>query len=256
MHSFIHDGFAIAYIDRAPEAGAGEPVLLIHGFASTHHVNWVSTGWAKTLADAGYRVVALDNRGHGRSDKSRDPAVYTPERMAGDSAALLDHLGIGRAHVFGYSMGARIAASLAFAYPEKVATLILGGLGYGMVEGVGDWNPIVAGLLADDPATIDHPRGKMFRAFAEQTKSDRHALAACIQTSRALISVEDIATIAAPTLIGVGTRDDIAGSAQRLAAIMQRAQAFDIEGRDHMLSVGDRTWKAKVMEFLKDHPLE
>ena len=260
MLSFVHDGFEIAFIDRTPEigaggSGAGEPVLLIHGFASTHHVNWVAPGWVKTLAEAGYRVIALDNRGHGRSQKSYDTADYAPELMAGDAAALLDHLGLKRAHVFGYSMGARIAAFLALAHPEKVATLILGGLGYGMIDGVGDWDPIAEALVADDPATISLTRGKMFRPFADQTQSDRLALAACIETSRSLITEADMARIAAPTLIGVGTKDDIAGSGQRLAAIMQAAQAFDIEGRDHMLSVGDRSWKTKVVAFLEDHPI-
>lgn len=255
MFSFVHDGFEIAFIDRRPEHGPGEPVLLIHGFASSHHVNWVAPGWVKTLADAGYRAVALDNRGHGRSTRSYDDADYTPQRMAGDAAALLDHLGIACAHVFGYSMGARISAFLALSHPEKVATLILGGLGYGMVDGVGDWDPIADALLAPDPAAIEHPRGKMFRAFADQTKSDRRALAACIATSRELLSQHDAARIAQPTLIGVGTKDDIAGSARRLAALMPDAEAFDIEGRDHMLSVGDRSWKAKVLEFLKDHPI-
>ncbi|MCO5147219.1 MAG: alpha/beta hydrolase [Aquamicrobium sp.] len=255
MSSFVHDGFEIAFLDRRPEAGAGEPVLLIHGFASTHHVNWVAPGWAKTLGDAGYRVIAPDNRGHGRSQKSYDPADYTPQVMAEDAAALLDHLGIPRAHVFGYSMGARISAFLALRHPDKVATLVLGGLGYGMVDGVGDWDPIAAALVAEDPATVDNPRGKMFRAFADQTKSDRLALAACIATSRELVSEEEMAGIAAPTLIGVGTKDDIAGSAERLSALMPDAEPFDIVGRDHMLSVGDRSWKAKVLEFLKDHPI-
>ena len=255
MLSFVHDGFEIAFIDRAPQHGPGEPVLLIHGFASSHHVNWVAPGWAKTLSDAGYRVIALDNRGHGRSTKSYDAADYTPQRMAGDAAALLDHLCIARAHVFGYSMGARIAAFTALAYPDKVATLILGGLGYGVVDGVGDWDPIAEALLAPDPATIVGARGKMFRAFADQTGSDRRALAACIATSRELLSRDDVARIAAPTLIGVGTKDDIAGSAGELAALMRDAEAFDIEGRDHMLSVGDRSWKAKVLEFLRDHPI-
>ena len=152
MHSFHHDGFEIAYIDRAPENGSGEPVLLIHGFASSHHVNWVAPGWVKTLSEAGYRAIAFDNRGHGRSTRSYDPADYTPSLMAGDAAALLDHLGIARAHVFGYSMGARVSAFLALAHPGKVATLILGGLGYGMVDGVGDWDPIAEALLAPDPA--------------------------------------------------------------------------------------------------------
>ncbi len=117
-----------------------EPVLLIHGFASSFTVNWVSPGWVKTLEDAGYRPIAFDNRGHGASTKSYDPADYTPSKMAGDAAALLDHLGIARAHVMGYSMGARIAAFMALERPARVATLVFGGLGSGMVDGVGDWD--------------------------------------------------------------------------------------------------------------------
>lgn len=255
MQTFFHYDFEIAYIDRQPENGDGEPVLMIHGFASSHHVNWVAPGWVKTLTEAGYRAIALDNRGHGRSTKSYNPADYKPTLMASDAAALLDHLGIGQAHVFGYSMGARVATFLALEHPEKVATLILGGLGYGMVDGVGDWDPIAEALVAPDAATVTHPRGKMFRAFADQTKSDRDALAACISTSRELLSEADLPRVTQPVLIGVGTTDDIAGSAQKLAALMPNAEAFDIEGRDHMLAVGDRTFKARVLAFLSENPI-
>lgn len=254
MRFFSHDGFDLAFIDRAPPHG-GDPVLLIHGFASTHAVNWVAPGWVSQLNDAGYRAIALDNRGHGASDKSRDPADYTPHKMAADSAALLDHLGVERAHVMGYSMGARIAAFLALAEPARVATLVFGGLGLGMVEGVGDWGQIASALLAEDPDTIPHPRGRAFRAFAEQTKSDRRALAACIETSRTLLTAAEMGRIRQPTLIAVGTRDDIGGSADGLARLMPHAESFAIEGRDHMLSVGDRRFKSRVLEFLKQHPL-
>lgn len=256
MQTFHNDGFEIAFIDQPPvNGGEGEPVLLIHGFASSYLVNWISPGWVKTLTEAGYRVIALDNRGHGRSTKSYNPAAYTPSEMATDAAALLDHLSIEKAHVFGYSMGARISAFLALEHPEKIATMILGGLGYGMIDGVGDWDPIADALVAPDPEAITHPRGKMFRTFADQTRSDRQALAACIATSRELVSEAQMTTITAPVLVGVGTKDDIAGSAQRLAALLPNGEAFDIEGRDHMLAVGDRTFKARVIEFLKEHPI-
>jgi pimeloyl-ACP methyl ester carboxylesterase len=251
MQFFDHDGFNLAFIDQ----GNGEPVLLIHGFASSHSVNWVTPGWVKTLTEAGYRAIAFDNRGHGASSKSYEPEDYRAQKMAGDAAALLDHLGIPRAHVMGYSMGARIAAFMALDYPEKVATLILGGLGEGMVKGVGDWDPIADALLADDPASITHPRGRMFRTFADQTKSDRRALAACIETSRDLIGADEVAGIYQPTLVAVGTTDDIAGSPTALADLMPHGEAFAIEGRDHMLSVGDRTFKKRVLEFLREHPI-
>jgi len=251
MKHFSHDGFDLAYLDR----GAGDPVLLIHGFASTHHVNWVGPGWVKTLTDAGFRTIAVDNRGHGASTKSYEPSDYAPTKMAGDAAALLRHLGIARAHVMGYSMGARIAAFLALAEPAMVATLVFGGLGSGMVDGVGDWDPIADALLADDPATVTHPRGRAFRAFADQTRSDRRALAACISTSRQELTEADMHRIDQPVLVAVGTKDDIGGSPETLAAMMANAEAFAIEGRDHMLAVGDRSFKARVLEFLAKHPL-
>ena len=254
MQFFTHDGFDLAFIDQQPSPDA-EPILLIHGFASTHMVNWVSPGWVKTLSDAGYRVIAIDNRGHGSSRKSYDPADYTPRKMAGDASALLDHLGISRAHVMGYSMGARIAAFLALAEPQQVATLIFGGLGSGMVDGVGDWDPIASALLAEDAASVTHPRGKAFRTFADQTKSDRRALAACISTSRTELTEAEMARITQPTLVAVGSRDDIGGSAEELAGMMPNAESFAIEGRDHMLAVGDRTFKHRVLDFLKAHPI-
>jgi pimeloyl-ACP methyl ester carboxylesterase len=251
MKYFSHEGFELAFLDK----GEGPPVLLIHGFASTHFVNWVSPCWVKTLTEAGYRTIALDNRGHGLSSKSYDAADYTPQKMAGDAAALLGHLGIDRAHVMGYSMGARISGFLALQEPARVATVIFGGLGIGMVEGVGAWDPIAAALLAEDPAETTDPRGRAFRAFADQTKSDRRALASCIATSRELLTEADVDRITQPTLVAVGTKDDIAGDPGALARLMPNAESFRIEGRDHMLAVGDKTFKQRVLQFLTDNPL-
>ncbi|WP_457813238.1 alpha/beta fold hydrolase [Sinorhizobium meliloti] len=132
---FAHDGLEIAYFDEGDPSG--DPILLIHGFASSANVNWVFPGWLKTLGDAGYRVIALDNRGHGQSSKPHDPSLYHPPQMAGDAAALLVHLGIGEAHVMGYSMGARISAFLALQHPDRVRSLVFGGLGIGMITGGG-----------------------------------------------------------------------------------------------------------------------
>lgn len=248
FNTFQNDGLNIAYFDEGDPSGP--PVLLIHGFASSATVNWVHTGWLKTLGDAGYRVIALDNRGHGASEKPHDPAFYHPDMMARDGVALLDHLGIPAAHVMGYSMGARISAFLAIADCERVLSLVFGGLGIGMCDGVGDWDPIADALLAPSLADVTHQRGRMFRAFAEQTKSDRFALAACIATSRDLVKREDIAKIEIPALVAVGTKDDIAGSADELAELMPAGRALDIPNRDHMLATGDRVFKAGVLEFL------
>jgi pimeloyl-ACP methyl ester carboxylesterase len=248
--SFRNDGLDLAYFDDGDPAG--EPILLIHGFASSASVNWVYPGWLRTLGDAGYRVVAIDNRGHGASAKPHDPEAYHPTSMAGDAAALLTHLGIADAHVMGYSMGARISAFLAIEHPDRVRSLVFGGLGIGMCDGVGDWDPIADALLAPSLDDVTHERGRMFRAFADQTKSDRLALAACIRTSRDLVSREHIAKVEVPTLIGVGTRDDIAGSPHELAELMPRAIALDIPNRDHMLAVGDRVFKKAALDFYSE----
>ena len=125
MQSFRHDDVDIAFLDE----GQGEPIVLVHGFASTAQVNWVYPGWVATLTKAGRRVIALDNRGHGASTKLHDPAAYHSARMAQDVRALLDHLDLPRADVMGYSMGARITAFVALAHPERVRCAILGGLG-------------------------------------------------------------------------------------------------------------------------------
>ncbi|MAZ15473.1 MAG: alpha/beta hydrolase [Ahrensia sp.] len=251
MPHFEHDRLSLAYFDEGEPSG--DPVLLIHGFASNKAVNWINPGWLKTLGDAGYRVVAIDNRGHGESDKPYDKEAYTPEIMAGDAAALLRHLKIDRAHVMGYSMGARITAFLCLAQPDMVRSAILGGLGLGMVEGLGGWEGIATALRAPSIDDVSGDRPRMFRAFADQTKSDRFALAACIETSRKKLTPEQAGRINAPTLVAVGTKDDIAGSPQDLADLMPNATALDIPGRDHMLAVGDRVFKAAALEFLAAH---
>src|ERR1700752_494786 len=133
MPSFSHDGVDIAFLDQ----GEGEPIVLVHGFASNKEVNWVVPGWIATLTGAGRRAIALDNRGHGASSKLYEPAAYRSQIMAEDVRALLDHLGLPRADVMGYSMGARITAYMALAHPERVRSAVLGGLGIRLVDGVG-----------------------------------------------------------------------------------------------------------------------
>jgi pimeloyl-ACP methyl ester carboxylesterase len=239
-----------SYFDEGYRDGA--PTLLIHGFASSAFVNWVQPGWLQTLAEAGRRVIAIDSRGHGQSAKPHESAAYHPSLMAGDSAALLDHLGIERADVFGYSMGARISAFLALEHSARVRSLVWGGLGIGLIHGVGDWDPIADALLAPSIDTVTHPRGLMFRAFADKTGSDRVALAACIASNRVLVTEAEAAHLAQPVLIGVGTKDDIAGDPHALAALLPDARVVDIPNRDHMLAVGDRVFKKAVLDFYQE----
>jgi pimeloyl-ACP methyl ester carboxylesterase len=255
MKHFTSSGVDIAFVDLPPTGDdRGEPIVLVHGFASNHTVNWVNTLWTRTLTHDGRRVIALDNRGHGRSARLHDPAAYTSEVMAGDVRALLDHLGIGRADVMGYSMGARITAHLAMAHPERVRAAILGGLGIRLVEGVGLPVGIADAMEAPSLEALTDPMQRMFRAFAESTKSDLAALAACIRGSRQTMTREECAALAVPVLVAVGTKDPIAGDPHALAALIPGAEALDIPGRDHNLAVGDRVYKAGVLDFLQRRP--
>lgn len=246
MASFSHGEVEIAYLDE----GDGEPIVLLHGFASTKEVNWVYPGWVTALRRVNRRVIALDNRGHGASTKLYDPSAYHSAIMAEDVRTLLDHLQIERVDVMGYSMGARVTAFLAVEHPERVRAAILGGLGVRLVEGVGLPESIAEALEAPSLADVQDPIGRIFRQFADQTRSDLRALAACIRGSRQTLTPAQVAAIRVPVLIAVGTKDRIAGSAQRLAALIPGARALDIPNRDHMLAVGDKVYKAGVIDFL------
>ncbi|MBL8790535.1 MAG: alpha/beta hydrolase [Rhizobiales bacterium] len=248
MQKFNSAGVEIAFKDR----GTGEPILLIHGFASNHAVNWVATGWEKTLLEAGYRVVQIDNRGHGHSQKLYAPADYSSPIMADDAKRLLDHLGITRAAVMGYSMGARISAFLTLHHPERVSRVIFAGLAEGMVTGVPGAEAIADGLEAPSLADVTDPGARSFRIFAQNTKSDLRALAACMRSSRVKIKPEALASIKVPVLVVAGDADDVAGPVAPLVALMPTARGVSLPGRNHMNAVGDRGYKQAVLEFLSE----
>jgi pimeloyl-ACP methyl ester carboxylesterase len=251
MQHFSSVGVDIAFLDFQPTGeDRDQIIMLVHGFGSTHAVNWVNTLWVKALTHAGYRVVAHDNRGHGESEKLRDPAAYDSALMADDVVRLMDYLGIAAAHVMGYSMGARISAHVALQAPERVKGLALGGLGIHLVEGMGLPLGIADAMEAPSLASLTDPMQRMFRAFADANKADLAALAACIRGSRQTLSAQDVGRIMAPTLVSVGTNDPIVGAPQPLAALLPHGEAFDIQGRDHNLAVGDRSHKEAVLAFL------
>ena len=246
MPSFHNGAVEIAYLDE----GEGDPILLVHGFASSKNVNWVYPTWVSELKKNGRRVIAFDNRGHGDSSKLYDPAAYEIGIMAGDISALMDHLNIERADVMGYSLGSRMTAVLALREPQRLRSAILGGIGIGLIEGGGPGENVVEALEAPSLDDVTDPVGRTFRAFADQTRSDRRALAACLRGSRGLMTREEAAAIKVPVLIAVGTADEIAGSAQALGKIIPDAQVLDIPNRDHMRAVGDKVYKTGVLDFL------
>ncbi|GLR89837.1 alpha/beta fold hydrolase [Bradyrhizobium iriomotense] len=247
MPSFHNGAVEIAYLDE----GEGDPIILVHGFASSKNVNWVYPTWVSELRKNGRRVLALDNRGHGESAKLYDPAQYSIPTMAGDVLALMDHLGIPQADIMGYSMGGRMTAWLGLNEPQRLRSAILGGIGIGgLIEGTGPGESVAEALEAPSLDDVTDPVGRTFRAFADQTRSDRKALAACLRGTRELMKKEEAARIDVPVLIAVGSTDDIAGSATALGEIIPGSEVLDIPNRDHMRAVGDKVYKTGVIDFL------
>jgi pimeloyl-ACP methyl ester carboxylesterase len=246
MDFFDSDGVRLAY----EVTGNGPPVLLIHGFASNARVNWADTGWVRTLAAAGHQVITLDNRGHGESEKLYDTAAYGAPVMAADAAHLLSHLNIAEADVMGYSMGARIAAFLTITHPLRVRRAVFAGLAGNMIAGIAGAEEIANALEAPTIAECPEGQPRNFRIFAEQTRSDRAALAACMRSSRQKITPAELSAITCPVLVVAGEKDDIAGPVAPLLAAIPGAQGLTLAGRNHMNAVGDRTYKEAVINFL------
>src|SRR6202000_821750 len=125
--------------------------------------------------------------------------------MAADVTALMDHLNIERADIMGYSLGARMTAWLGLNQPHRLRSAIFGGIGIGLIEGGGPGENVAAALEADSLEEVTDPVGRTFRAFADQTRSDRRALAACLRGSRRLMTSGEAAEITVPVVVAVRT---------------------------------------------------
>ena len=245
---FDSDGVRLHYELHGPETDP--PVVLVHGFASDYTLNWVGTRWQETLVRAGYRVIGLDCRGHGRSAKPHDPTAYAVDVMAADVRRLLDELGAARAHYLGYSMGARIGLQCVFDFPDRLQRVVLGGIG--MTGAVEEADQIARALRGGEP---EGASAASFQKFATaRSINDLEALAACIvglARSQQLES-ERLATIRTPILIAVGDRDAIAHDADELARQIPSARLVMVPGRDHMGAVPARQFKDAALEFLAE----
>jgi pimeloyl-ACP methyl ester carboxylesterase len=245
---FESDGVRLHYDLHGPDAGP--PVVLVHGFASDYQLNWVGTRWQETLTNAGYRVVGLDCRGHGASDKPHDPAAYELPVMAADVRRLLDELQIADARYVGYSMGARIGLQSVMDFPERILKAVLGGLGMsGAVEEAESIARALRGGVADSPSALS------FQRFASaRPVNDLEALAACIEgmARGPRLDPSRLAAIRTPILLAVGDRDVIAHDASRLATQIPTARFVSIPGRDHMGAVPARQFKDAALEFLAE----
>lgn len=235
------DGVAIAY-ERQP---GPDPVLLVHGFASSAELNWRATGWVRALEEAGRGSVLVDLRGHGGSDAPHADAAYALPRMAADLVAVLDAEGLAVIDAVGYSMGAQVVRVLENEHPHRVRRIVLAGIG--AREQFATWGveALRGALLRGEP--IDDPVAReLLRALAALPRLDREALAACVGG----VGCEPLDVVPqAPVLVVAGEDDtsteDAAGLAERLGA-----GYVPIPRRNHLNAISARAFKRAALDFL------
>lgn len=225
------DGASLACHTR----GSGRPVVMIHGFLASTQYNWITPGIADRVVDAGFRVVALDLRGHGQSDAPTEPARWPVDILADDGFALLRHFDLGDYDLVGYSLGARTAARMLVrgAAPRRA---VLGGMGASGIMEAGARaemfrDSILHGEQARDPAA-----GRRVRAMIEASHLKPEAMLGVL-SSFAPTTEAELRTVEVPTLVISGQDDHDNGSAEDLAAILPQGQALRIPG-NHLSAVG------------------
>jgi len=256
MPYFDNEGIKIYYEIE----GTGPDLFMIHGFAENIKINWKLTNWVKILKDEN-RLILLDCRGHGKSDKPTDSAQYGP-KMREDISKLMDHLSVKKANFFGYSMGAWITWNLLLNEPKRINCAILGGF---ILPSLSDkqtifhHEAIINAFKAENLEQVKDPIGREFRRFAETTGADLNALAA-VMTSRIPTSDQIIAAltpleatlkrISVPILTVLGSDDFVPGDKTLIANLVPGACHFQIQGKDHQTVVADPKFHMIVRAFL------
>ena len=238
---FESAGARLRYVER----GTGAPVVLVHGFTANIERAWIDTGVLPDLA-RDYRVIALDLRGHGKSDKPHDASAYEP--MATDVIALLDHLGIERAHLVGYSLGGIIAAKLLTTHPQRFRSAVLGAAAHRRSrsersdrEADAAAREIEAGVyraLVVSTAPTDEPPPSeeliLRRSREISHVNDRAAHAALMRSRRALLVTDaEVSKITVPTLAVVGAADPALPRIKAMQAIWPALELEVVPGAAH-----------------------
>lgn len=262
---FLSDGVKIHYIVE----GEGEPVILIHGFAASIPTQWGGSGVIKDLSKD-YQVIAIDNRGHGRSGKPHEPEKYGIQ-MVEDVIRLMDEMKIDKAHVVGYSMGGFITNKLLTTYPERLITATLGGAGWAQADderlafmktlaeslesgkGIG---PLIEELT---PAGRPKPTEEQMAGINQMLMltNDQKALAAVIRGMTGLaVPEEKLKANKVPTLSLIGEIDPLKLGVDELEKRMTNLRVVVIEGADHMTAFTNPTFRKTLREFIDTNSRE
>lgn len=235
------DGLSLVY----DVIGDGLDVLLLHGIVVDSFINFVRPGVVDALTSKGFRVITLDQRGHGESDKPHDEAAYADGAMIRDAKALLDHLSVQRCAFVGYSMGAMVGMELIPDEP-RIGAAVLGGVGGNTLRRrETDTSPMAHAMLTDDKSTIN-PTVRSFRDFADLIKADKQAIAAAAGGLRRDL---DPTRISVPTLVLCGDNDPLAGDPAELAGKIPGAEVR-VVGGTHLNVVNNPQFHDALVTFL------
>lgn len=238
------DGLSLSVSDEGP--ADGPVVLAAHGFASSGRANWRAAGWSRALTAEGYRLITYDQRGHGDSDRPRDPTSYAPGILRSDALAVLDVFEVPVAHWLGYSFGARLGLEVAAHAPERVASLSLGGLP--ARDPLAAFDVVAARAHLESGDEVRDPATAEFVAMAEMPGNDPLALLAFVEGLRSG-PPEPIDRGDVPTLLVTGDQDVIAVDSAPLAERLGAA-FVSVPGRTHSNAISARGFKEAVLEFL------
>jgi pimeloyl-ACP methyl ester carboxylesterase len=235
-------------VRRYAAAVRAEPILLVHGFASSFERNWREPGWVDLLADAGRQVIALDLLGHGQAIKPHDPAAYRDLEATVAAALPSDQV----VDAIGFSLGAQLLLAVATEQPERFGRLVVGGVGANLFTPADP--ELIAEALEQGSADGESPTlVRAFTQFALAPGNDAKALAACLRRPQRRLTPADLARVTRPVLVVLGDRD-FAGPPDPLVEALPEARLVTLSGADHFGTPKDFRFLDAALEFLDAVP--
>lgn len=251
MSHFSRDGFSIHYETH----GSGLPVVLLHGICVSFAGNFGAYGWIERLRGQGLRVIGMDFRGHGQSDKPHDSSAYGTTHLADDVIALLDHLGLDRVSLMGYSLGSVVALHLLHTHPERFTRGVLIATGDGLIGLPPFTQAEIAPKLAQALDRPDYPADlpkhvATYWSFATKVSGDRVAAAAAARADYPPCTLAEAGNVNCPVLVVSGELDPVLGTGPRLAQALPFGRYMEIPGADHFNLTLNEQAQFAVADFL------
>lgn len=241
------DGIRIATYSWGDEDAP--TVLCVHGFASSCRDNWVDTGWVRDLTRAGYRVLGVDQRGHGASEKPHEASAYRMSAFVADLVTVLDTYLLDSVRYAGYSLGARVGWQLSVQAPEHVSSAVLGGIPDG--KPLARLDLAQARAFAEHGTPVEDKVTNNYVTLAERVPgNDLRALIALAEGMRLGDADPDPANPPRQrVLFATGSEDAIVEQSRQLAAATPDARFVELPGRHHFNAPGSRVFREAATEF-------